>query len=143
MVRYLGAMTSEEKRAWILGPVAVATYLIYLLLLLLTEISYVPLLVGTVLGSIVLSIVLHIAMTIRGPHEPKDERDREIGRFGDTVGQSFVILGGVVALILALAQGGYFWIANALYLGFILSAAFGSVARVCAYRWGLPGRHAW
>jgi hypothetical protein len=143
MAHYLEVMSSEEKRAWILGPAAVASYLTYLVLLLLTGVSYVPLLVGTVAGSIVLSIVLHIAVTIRGPHEPKDERDREIGHFGDTVGQSFVILGGVVALILALAQGGYFWIANALYLGFVLSAVFGSVARVCAYRWGLPGRHAW
>src|SRR3954447_24339887 len=41
-----------------------------------------------------------------GPREPQDERDREIGRFGDNVGQSFVVLGGVAALILALAQGG-------------------------------------
>ena len=136
-------MSSEEKRAWILGPVAVVSYATYLLLLLLTDLSYAPVLIGAVLASIVASIVLHIDVTTRGPHEPKDERDREIGRFGDTIGQSFVVLGGVIALILALAQGGYFWIANALYLGFVLSAVFGSVARVCAYRYGLPGRNAW
>ncbi|MFI5893533.1 hypothetical protein ACIA5D_25855 [Actinoplanes sp. NPDC051513] len=53
------------------------------------------------------------------------------------------VLGGVTALILALAQTGYFWIANTIYLGFILSAAVGSLARVCAYRYGLPGRRAW
>jgi hypothetical protein len=143
MARYLGAMSSEEKRSWILGLTAVVSYLTYLLLLFVTDVSYVPLLVGAVLASIVASILLHIAVTMRGPHEPKDERDREIGRFGDNIGQSFIVLGGVIALILALAEGGYFWIANALYLGFTLSAVFGSVARVCAYRWGLPGRHAW
>ena len=136
-------MSSEEKRSWILGLAAVVSYLTYLLLLLVTDVSYAALLVGVVLASIVASILLHIAVTIRGAHEPKDERDREIGRFGDTVGQSFIVLGGVIALILALDEGGYFWIANALYLGFTLSAVFGSVARVCAYRWGLPGRHAW
>jgi hypothetical protein len=143
MARYGEGMSSEEKRAWILGPVAVVSYATYLLLLLLTDLSYAPILIGVVIGSIVVSIVLHIAVTIRGPHEPKDERDRQIAVFGDNIGQAFIVLGGVIALILALAQSGYFWIANALYLGFTLSAVFGSVARVCAYRYGLPGRHAW
>lgn len=143
MAPYREVMSSEEKRAWVLGPVSILAYVSYLLLILITDLSYARLLVGTVAGSIVVSIGLHIAVTMRGPHEPKDERDREIGQFGDRVGQAFLVLGGVVGLILALAQGGYFWIANALYLGFTLSAVFGSVARVCAYRWGLPGRHAW
>ena len=31
-----------------------------------------------------------------------------------------------------------FWIANAVYLGFVLSAVVGSVAKVVAYRRGLP-----
>jgi hypothetical protein len=31
----------------------------------------------------------------------------------------------------------------ATYAGFVLSAVLGSVARICAYRYGLPGRHAW
>ncbi|HEX5205306.1 MAG TPA: hypothetical protein VFW27_35730 [Actinoplanes sp.] len=136
-------MSGEEKRSWILGSVAIASYLTYLLVLLLTDLSYAPVLAGVVIGSIVVSILLHIAATLRGPREPKDERDREIAVFGDNIGQAFIVLGGVVALVLALAQGGYFWIANALYLGFILSAVFGTVAKVCAYRYGLPGRRAW
>jgi len=74
-------MSSEEKRSWILGLAAVVSYLTYLLLLLVTDVSYAALLVGVVLASIVASIVLHIAVTVRGPHEPKDERDREIGRW--------------------------------------------------------------
>ena len=74
-------MSSEEKRSWILGLTAVVSYLTYLLLLLVTDVSYAALLVGVVLASIVASIVLHIAVTVRGPHEPKDERDREIGRW--------------------------------------------------------------
>jgi hypothetical protein len=136
-------MSSEEKRSWILGSVAIASYLTYLLLLLLTHLSYGPVLVAVVIGSIVASILLHIAVTMRGPHEPKDERDREIGQFGDHVGQAFIVIGGVSAMILALAQTGYFWIANVIYLGFVLSAAVGSLAKVCAYRYGLPGRRAW
>jgi hypothetical protein len=136
-------MSSEEKRSWILGAVAVVSYTTYLLLLLLTDLSYAPVLFVTVIASIVVSILLHIAVTMRGPHEPKDERDREIAVFGDNIAQSFVVLGGVVALALALAEAGYFWIANTLYLGFVLSAVLGTVARICAYRYGLPGRRAW
>ena len=136
-------MTSEEKRAWIYGPVSLISYAIYVLLLLLTDFSYVPVLIGAVAGAVVLSIVLHIAVTLRDPHEPKDERDREIHHFGEYVGRGAVILGSVTALILAMTEAGYFWVANAIYLGFVLSALLSSAARVAAYRRGLPGGHAW
>ena len=32
----------------------------------------------------------------------------------------------------------WFWIANALYLGFVLSALLGSVTKIGLYRRGLP-----
>ncbi len=68
----------------------------------------------------------------------RDQRDREINRFGDYIGQSFVIVGGVAALGLAMAELSYFWIANAIYLGFVLSSILGSTAKIVAYRWGFP-----
>ena len=39
--------------------------------------------------------------------------------------------------MLALAKADYFWIANAIYLGFVLWAVAGSVVRLVAYRRGL------
>jgi hypothetical protein len=54
------------------------------------------------------------------------------------VGQAFLVLGGVAALLLSLAEGDHFWIANTLYLAFVLSAVIGSAARIVAYRRGLP-----
>ena len=39
---------------------------------------------------------------------------------------------------LAMLEVAYFWIANAVYLAFFLSAVLGSVARIVAYRRGLP-----
>ena len=136
-------MANEEKRAWVYGLVSFVSYAIYLLVLLLTDLSYIPVLLGAVVGAIVLSIVLQIAVTVRTAREPKDERDREIGHFGEYVGQGAVVLGAVTALVLAMAEAGYFWVANAIYLGFVLSALLSSVARIAAYRWGLPGRNAW
>lgn len=39
-------------------------------------------------------------------------------------------------LIMAMATLDYFWIANVIYLAFVLSAVLGSVAKVIAYRRG-------
>jgi len=53
---------------------------------------------------------------------------------------------GYVAAMLwcvALVEADHLWIANALYLGFVLSALLGSAARIAAYRHGLPAQHAW
>jgi len=62
--------------------------------------------------------------------------DREIYRFGEYIGQSFVVIGGVAALLMAMAEWDHFWIANVIYLTFVLSAMLGSVAKIVAYRRG-------
>ena len=40
-------------------------------------------------------------------------------------------------LILAAAEADHFWIANTIYLAFVLSTVTGSVAKIVAYRRGL------
>jgi len=140
-------MSALEKRAWIRLGTAIAAYATYLALILirddgvrLAEVSYVPALLWTIGGAIVASIMLDILVSIASPREAgrADQRDREIARFGDTVGQSFVVIGGVAALLMALLELPYFWIANAVYLAFVLSAVLGGIARLVAYRRGLP-----
>ena len=140
-------MSALEKRAWIRLGTAIAAYATYLVLILtrddgvpLAEVPYVAALLWTIGGAIVVSIVLDILVSILSPRDAgqADQRDREIGRFGDTVGQSFVVIGGVAALLMALLQLPYFWIANAVYLAFVLSAVLGGIARLVAYRRGLP-----
>jgi hypothetical protein len=140
---YLDAVTHEEKRAWILGFAAIASYAVYLVLVLgraggrpLAEVPYVATLLWTVGASIAASIVLSILAAVISRDGGKDQRDREIGRFGEYVGHSFVVLGAVAALLMAMAEAPHFWIANAVYLAFTLSAILGSVARIFAYRRG-------
>lgn len=141
-------MASEEKRAWIMIVVSVCAYAIYAVIVLarsgetpLVKVSYASTMLWSIGGSIVASIVLHIAVSIAdGSGGKTDQRDREIGRFGDYIGQSFVIVGGVAALILAMLEVDYFWIANAVYLAFLLSAVLGSTAKIFAYR---KGFHPW
>lgn len=138
-------MTLEQKRAWISGIATVVAYGIYVVVVLaragggpLIDAPYAAPLLWTVGGAIVLSIVGHIGAGFLTPAEDSvtDVRDRDIARLGERVGGAFVVIGGVAALLLAMAQAPHFWIANAVYLAFVLSAILGSIARLAAYRWG-------
>ncbi len=140
-------MSPEEKRAWVMAITTFAAYVIYLSIILrraddtgLAATPYAATLVWTIVITIVAQIVLSIAAAITSGKDAnkKDARDREIGRFGEYIGQSFVIIGAVSAMLLAMAKQPYFWIANAVYLGFVLSALVGSVAKIVAYRRGVP-----
>ncbi len=146
-------MAFEEKRAWIMLVVTVIGGAIYLVVVLgragdvpLAEVSYVAPLLWTIGGAIVAAIVLNIAVGIAAgmgaekDARQKDQRDREIDRFGEMVGGSFVVIGAVSALGMAMAEWAHFWIANVIYVGFVLSAILGSVARIFAYR---KGFHPW
>jgi len=140
---YLDEVTHEEKRTWILGIAAVVSYAVYLVIVLgragarpLAEVPYVATLLWTVGASIAATIVLSIVVAVVSKDGAKDERDREIGRFGEYVGHSFVVIGAVAALLLAMAEAPHFWIANTVYLAFTLSAILGSIARIFAYRKG-------
>ena len=136
-------MSFEEKSAWIMGVVAVAAYAVYLAVVLglsgsmpLAEVPYMAPLLWTVGGSIAGSIVLHTVIRTFSAREAgtKDQRDKEIYRFGEYIGQSFLVVGGVAGLVMSMAEVDHFWIANAIYLAFFLSAILGSVAKIVAYR---------
>ncbi|WP_338671684.1 hypothetical protein V1460_01680 [Streptomyces sp. SCSIO 30461] len=138
-------MAIEEKRAWILGAVAIVAYGVYLAVVLgqaertpLADVAYVPALLWTVGGSIAASIALSVAAALTSPRDGrgKDQRDREIHRFGEYTGQSLLVIGAIAALVMAMAEVDYFWIANTIYLAFVLSAVLGSVAKIAAYRRG-------
>lgn len=139
------AVAVEEKRAWSMLVVAVGSYAAYLWVVLgrpagvaLTRAPYAGALLWAVGLSIAASIAAHIAIVAFSPKEAnvKDQRDREIHRFGEYVGQSFVVIGGVAGLLLAMAEAAPFWIANAIYLAFVLSSVLSSVVKVISYRFG-------
>jgi hypothetical protein len=143
----------EEKRAWIMLVVTIIGGAIYVVVLLgrsgdvpLADVSYVAPMLWTIGGGIAAAIVLNIAVGIaagmgaeKGARQ-KDQRDREIERFGEMVGNSFLVIGAVAALGMAMAEWAHFWIANVIYLGFMLSAVLSSVARIFSYR---KGFHPW
>ncbi|GAA2993911.1 hypothetical protein GCM10020229_02960 [Kitasatospora albolonga] len=140
-------MALEERRAWIAGVVALLGYTGYLLAVLLPGSSlalaqrpYAAALLWSIGAAVVVSVLLSVAAALVRPEEgaAKDLRDRQIHRFGEHVGQSFVVIGAMAALVLALVEAAPFWIANAVYLAFVLSAVLGAMAKIAAYRRGLP-----
>jgi hypothetical protein len=140
-------VTHQEKRAWIMLVVTAIAYAVYVSLILsrsagqpLEETPYAATLLWTVGLSIVASIVSEMALGVVNPRASRvtDVRDREIGRIGDAVGHAFVLAGASGALLMALVDWPSFWIANAIYLGFVLSAIVGSIAKVIMYRKDVP-----
>ena len=100
---------------------------------------YIGALLWTVGGSVAATVIAEIAFAATTRREGRaalrtDERDREIDRFGEHVGQAFIVIGAIAALVMAMLQWPYFWIANVIYLAFVLSAVLGSAARLAAYR---------
>lgn len=138
-------MPIAQKRAWAMMIASTLAYVVYVVLVVtnlqdpVSDTPYVAALLGTVGGSVVATVLAEIGFAVSTRREGKaalrtDERDHEIDRFGDHVGQAFVVIGAIAALIMAMLQWPYFWIANVIYLAFVLSAALGSAARLAAYR---------
>jgi hypothetical protein len=139
-------MSYEEKGTWVYLVASAGAYAIYLAIVLgrvlgtpVAEVPYVSLLLWTTGASIVASIAGRILIQTARPSDSRrsDVRDKEISRFGEHASRWFVVAGAGAALFMAMARWDYFWIANVLYLGFVLWAVAGSVLKLVAYRRGL------
>lgn len=143
-------MASEERSSWVMVVVATTAYVIYLSLVLsggatlpLAPADYGWQVLWTILGAIVVAVLAEIGLAIvdgvRGDKTGRrDERDRRIHQLGEYTGQAFIVIGALAALILAILEADAFWIANAVYLAFVLSAVLGSITKIALYRGGLP-----
>ena len=91
-----------------------------------------------IVGRIVVEIAGGIRAEMAGHDErhESDVRDRDIGRFGEYFGGTVLGVGMIVPFVLTLAEVDYFWIANAMYLAFVLSALVGAAVKLVAYRRG-------
>ena len=146
-------MSSEERGQWVYLVVIAVTYGAYLVIILgqlgqtaPADIDYVPLMLAAIGIGIVLAIVGRIVVEIVGgisaemaghaASQEADVRDRDIGRFGEYFAGTLLGVGMIVPFVLTLAEFDYFWIANAMYLAFVLSALVGAAVKLVAYRRG-------
>ena len=135
-------MAFLEKSNWVVLVVGVPTLLIYLVLVVpqmvnepIAEVDWVPPMIFAILGFIVANVLGNVVAAASNPGEAdkNDERDREIDRFGERLGNWLVIAGSIAALVLAMTKADHFWIANAIFLGGIVGALLSSVTKVAAY----------
>ena len=138
-------MSSEEKHSWIYAVVAVVVPLAYFATVLskvpgtdVATIGYVWPMVTAIGVGIGIGIVLSIIAAMISPSEAgkTDVRDKEINRLGEYVGFYVISIAAIVPLGLAMAEVEQFWIANALYLAFVLAALASSIVKIVAYRRG-------
>jgi hypothetical protein len=136
-------MSYEERNVWVFLVVSVLFYTAYVVVVLsraqdtpLTEVAYVGPLLWSIGGAIIASILgtIGVALVNRRDGHLKDQRDKEIDRVGERTGQSFVVIGALAAMALALLEVDWFWIANVIYLCFVLSAIVSSMTKLAAYR---------
>src|SRR3712207_4761106 len=87
-------MAFQEKRAWAMAVVSIAAYAGYVVTVLggrgaglLSDTPYVAALLWTVGAAVVANVALQIPLAMAAPRDAgtKDERDREINRFGEYV----------------------------------------------------------
>ena len=149
-------MPFEEKMTWVSLVVAVAVPIWYVATIVsrlqsthAADIAFqrplitavIASVVLTVIGAIVMSIGTSVTATIQGrkPEDEidrKDERDKTISRHGDLVGYYVASAGMVGVLILTMLEADYFWIANALYLSFVVAMVVSSAVKLVAYHRG-------
>jgi hypothetical protein len=150
------AMPFEEKFTWVSAVVSTGVAAVYFAIVLgqvgsvpVAEIAYQwPLLIAigslivlTIVGAIVVAIGTAISAEITGSGSVddigrNDERDADINRRGELVGYYASSAGALGVLALAMLRYDPFWIANALYLSFVVGALVSSAAKLVAYRRG-------
>jgi hypothetical protein len=139
-------MSFEEKNAWAYLAIAVAGYAAYLAIMLgrlqgakITAVPYADAMLWAIGGAIVASIVLTIVLSIFFPRDAgkKDQRDKDVDRQGQYVGGLVLGVAVIIPFLLTLLELDHFWIANATYAAFVLSATVGTTVKLVAYRRGL------
>lgn len=143
-------MVYEERNVWAGLIVSVLVIPAYIVIVLqqaastpVTEIDWLPPMLWTIGIGIVATIVVSVVWGIvAGARDPdgvgrSDIRDRDISRMGGRVEQGFLVIAGLAVIVLCAIGADVFWIANAMFAGFAVSAVVGGVARAIAYRRGL------
>jgi heme/copper-type cytochrome/quinol oxidase subunit 2 len=140
-------MAYEEKGAWVGLIVGVIAFAVYLAVVLgraaggpLEQTPYIDAMLWSIGAAIVVVIIVTIVVSILTSRDGTrtDLRDKQISARAEFTSRGFLILGALAALVLAMVESEYFWIANVLYLGFFLSSLLEAVTKIALYRTGMP-----
>lgn len=143
-------MVYHERAAWAGIVGAIATVAAYVVLVLggagggsFAGVDWLPLMLWSIGGGIVLSILITIFWSIaagirdRESATTSDVRDADISRRGGRVEYVVVGIAGIAVIVLCALGANAFWIASVMFLGFAFATLIGGIARVITYRRGL------
>lgn len=140
-------MSFAEKSSWVYAVIAVVFPIIYIAMMAgelqrtqATVIEYQLPLLGSIGAAIVAAVLAHILIVATAPDDAgkEDERDKRIGDHGEYVTGLALAAAMLGVLALVLVEVEHFWIASAMYIAFAASGLAGTVAKIVAYRRGLP-----
>ena len=135
-------MPFQEKSNWVVLVVAVPTLLLYGAVIVprvldtpIAEVDWVLPMVVAIVGFVVANVLGNVVAAVSNPREADqhDLRDTEIDRFGERIGSWAIFAGAGVGLILAMKMLDPFWIANAIFLGFLAGSIVSAAAKIAAY----------
>lgn len=139
-------MSYEEKGVWTTLFCMAGAYIAYLAIVVpqlfqtpAAHVNYIVPLAATAIPSAIIALLVRSAMELFNPSDSStaDARDRDIKRFGEHTSRWCIAGGAMVGLWGAVAHWDYFWIANAIWLGFVLWFVVAAVLMLVAYRRGL------
>ncbi|MGE0817906.1 MAG: hypothetical protein AB7O74_04510 [Candidatus Nanopelagicales bacterium] len=139
-------MSFREKSILITIGALVVASIAYVALLIPTAagtavdaIPYQPLMIGMVVVLAILTAAGHIVAAIAQPKDAQrapDEREKLIEWRGQTAGGYVLAVGVFVAIVLAMAEVPWFWIANILLGMWVLAEVFAGVWKLALLRRG-------
>lgn len=138
-------MSFEEKGTWLYLVIITALPIVYFATIVgqvtsmpVVEIDYQGPLLAAIGAAIGLGIVGMIAIAISSPAEAdkSDQRDKDINRLGEYVGGVILGFGMIVPFGLAMLEAPYFWIANVMYVVFVVAGICGAATKLVLYRRG-------
>lgn len=130
-------MTKQEKNTWVYLALGLVIPVVYAIAVFGQGVDYVQAIAiaigSAIAGGIVAGIVLGITSRDKGR---TDEGEVLISRRGELVGYYVLSIGVIGALALVLTERPHFWIAQAIYAAFVISAIASSNVKLVAYRRG-------
>ncbi|HYO44506.1 MAG TPA: hypothetical protein VES19_15010 [Candidatus Limnocylindrales bacterium] len=138
-------MSFEEKGTWLYAVIQITLATVYGVIVFgqvpgtpVTQIDYQVPLIAAVVATVVVMIAGYIGIAISAPQDADkaDQRDRDINRLGQYAGGTVLGFAMIVPLGLTLVEAPYFWIANTMYFGFVVSALVGTAVKLVLYRRG-------
>ena len=138
-------MSFEEKGTWAYTIAVLIVAGIYFASVLgqvgevpVSEIDYVWPMIAAIIATIVATIIGYIVIAISAPGEAdnSDQRDKDINRYGQSIGYTVLGLLMLLPLVLAIAEIEQFWIANSIFLASVVAGTTTSIVKILAYRRG-------